>query len=102
MVAHDQDSIGDAVLPPRIVVGVLDHDGAGQPEQSLGFALAMNVRVIPVQSRGLVIGYGDLIGAQARSAMRWLALGSEIRGDDIVARRNALTAWHRLNVQSVE
>ena len=96
MVAHDQDSIGDAVLPPRIVVGVLHHDGAGQSEQGLGFALAMKVRVIPVQSRSLVIRYGDLIGAQARAARRRLAVRNEIRGDDVVARRNARTAWRGL------
>src|SRR5438093_668321 len=55
MVAHDQDSIGNPVLPPCIVVGVLDHDCAGQSEQGLGLALAMKMRVVPVQSRGLVI-----------------------------------------------
>ena len=65
MVAHDQDSIGNPVLPPRIVVGVLDHDCAGQSEQGLGFALAMKVCVIPVQPRRLVVRYGDLIGALA-------------------------------------
>ncbi len=68
MVTHDQDSFAHPVLAPHIVVGVLDHDGAGQSEQSLGLALAVKVRVVPVQSRGLVVRYGDLIGAQARSA----------------------------------
>src|SRR5262245_43415827 len=102
MVAHDQDSIGNPVLPPRIVVGVLDHDGAGQSEQGLGFALAMKVRVIPVQSRGMIIRYGDFIGAHTRPARRRLVLGNEIRGEDVVARRNARTAWQRFNLQSVE
>src|SRR5262249_44692192 len=102
MVAHDQDSIGNPVLPPRIVVGVLDHDGAGQSEQGLGFALAMKVRVIPVQSRGMIIRHGDFIGAHARPARRQLVLGNEIRGEDVVARRNARSAWQRLNLQSVE
>src|SRR5262245_29511200 len=102
MVAHYEDSIADAVLAPRIVADAFDHDGAGQSEHGLGFALAVKVRVIPVQSRGLVVRHGDLIGAQARSARRRLALGSEIRGDDVVTRRYARTAWHRLNLQSVE
>src|SRR5260221_5104137 len=102
MVAHDQDSIGNPPLPPCIVVGILDHDCTGQSEQGLGFALAMKVGVIPVQSWGLIIRYGDLVGAPARASRRWLALGNEIRGDDIVARRSTRTAWHWPNPQPME
>jgi hypothetical protein len=102
MVAHNEDSIGNAVLPPLIVVVVFDHDGARQAEQGLGFALAMKVCVIPVQPRRLVVRHGDLIGALACCARGRLALGNEIRGDDVVARGSARTARHRLNLEAVE
>ena len=49
MVAHDQDSVGNPMSAPCIIVGVLDDNCAGQSEQGLGLALAVEVGVIPVE-----------------------------------------------------
>ena len=102
VIAHDQDSVGNRMLASYIVVRVLDHDCAGQSEQGLGFALAVKMRVIPIESRRMIIRHGNLIGALARSGRLRPSVGHEICGDHIVARRNTWTARHRLYLQPMK
>ncbi len=61
MIAHNQDAFPHITHRRLLVLGTIDHNGAGGAGQRLGLGEHMDMGVVPVQPGGLVVGEGNVV-----------------------------------------